>query len=1298
MCVVAQWVKKCLFVCPSGRWIVSARSKVVLVIILIVFSITAENFVSNWFFTRQRLLETTKKWQTQDCDLANNLISAQISLLKSNATTVAERLLNTWSKDEMIDMMMAQCKEFPDFTAFSVFTIDGVLVSFDENFNDSPFLVTFLENSSYLEAAFNGASVLFAARNESNTLVFCVCVPMGRDHVLAVTIRGSFFQDIVFEYELWQTGNIFILDEHGMIIADRNMNCICEPRNYVELAKTNPAMRSIGEFFEKVISTEEGMGTYELHDVEQICSYKRISAPDMGWVVGVVAPLQESPVPDIRIGLFFSFLLFLTIGGIVVFLTRFVIKTHRKIAEQNDQLEDLSDIIKTRTVKILEEHERMKILLDSMPLAAQLWNRNNEIIECNEEVVKIFKTKNKQEYIDRFFEFSPKYQPNGQLSADSVIANVKKAFENDRYVFEWTHQTSDRILIPTEITFVRIKLEDDYVVASYTRDLREYKQVMMEIERRDYLLNMTNRAAALLLQSEPDVFESDLNHCMGMLAEAIDIDRIYICKNHTVGGELYCTQLYEWSGNVEPHQGSDLTVNISYSRKIPGWEETLSRGNCINRLVSDMSPVEQSQLLPQGIKSIFVMPIFFQDQFWGFIGYDDCHRERIFSANDQLILRTGGLVITSAVLRNEMTLSIRDVASQLEEALNEAQKANHAKTNFLARMSHEIRTPLNAVIGLSELTMKNDIDDEVRISLEKIHNAGGTILSTVNDILDISKIEAGKFELIPSEYDVSSLINDAVTQNILRIGDKPIEFILEVDEHLPTHLFGDELKIKQILSNLLSNAFKYTREGIVKLNISGEREDDTLWLTARVQDTGIGIHPDDLGQLFSAYVQVNPKSNRHVEGTGLGLVLAQKMAEMMNGTITAESVYGQGSVFTARLQQAIVTEAAIGLTVAKNLQTFRYSDSKRDQNNQLVRTPMPYARVLVVDDIITNLDVVKGQLQAYKIHVHCVTNGPQAVSLIRDAKVKFDAIFMDHMMAEMDGIEATRIIRQIDTDYARNIPIIALTANAIIGNEEMFLNNGFQAFLSKPVDIARLDEVIQRWIRDRSQEELLADLEERQTPVFNHCRRGEENRERRRGYDRRMCNWKITGLNIRQGIEQFGGEEFYQNVLRSFARNTVPLLEIIKDVDKNNLADYATVVHGLKGSCRAICAEIVGDVAKLLENAALEGNFALIMDYNATFVKTIHNLINEIENLLQSRARENPRPQKDKIDIEILSKLLEACESYDMDEVDAAMETLEEYEYSTDEELVVWLRENVDRMNFTQIRERLLDAIAEKAT
>ncbi|MCL2303714.1 MAG: response regulator [Planctomycetaceae bacterium] len=359
---------------------------------------------------------------------------------------------------------------------------------------------------------------------------------------------------------------------------------------------------------------------------------------------------------------------------------------------------------------------------------------------------------------------------------------------------------------------------------------------------------------------------------------------------------------------------------------------------------------------------------------------------------------------------------------------------------------------------------------------------------------------------------------------------------------------------------------------------------------------------------------------------------------------------------------------------------------------------MPYARVLVVDDIITNLDVVKGQLQAYKIHVHCVTNGPQAVSLIRDAKVKFDAIFMDHMMAEMDGIEATRIIRQIDTDYARNIPIIALTANAIIGNEEMFLNNGFQAFLSKPVDIARLDEVIQRWIRDRSQEELLADLEERQTPVFNHCRRGEENRERRRGYDRRMCNWKITGLNIRQGIEQFGGEEFYQNVLRSFARNTVPLLEIIKDVDKNNLADYATVVHGLKGSCRAICAEIVGDVAKLLENAALEGNFALIMDYNATFVKTIHNLINEIENLLQSRARENPRPQKDKIDIEILSKLLEACESYDMDEVDAAMETLEEYEYSTDEELVVWLRENVDRMNFTQIRERLLDAIAEKAT
>ncbi|MDR1950211.1 MAG: response regulator, partial [Spirochaetaceae bacterium] len=411
-----------------------------------------------------------------------------------------------------------------------------------------------------------------------------------------------------------------------------------------------------------------------------------------------------------------------------------------------------------------------------------------------------------------------------------------------------------------------------------------------------------------------------------------------------------------------------------------------------------------------------------------------------------------------------VTIKFQNYVYNEEKAKAEA--ASRAKSEFLATMSHEIRTPLNAIIGLSEIELQKNLAADVRSDLEKIHNSGSILLGIINDILDISKIEAGSFELIPVEYDTPSLLNDTVQLNIVRIGSKPITFSLDIDETLPARLFGDELRVKQILNNLLSNAFKYTREGLVKLRLKWEQREDDAYLVFTVEDTGQGIKPEDMDKLFSEYSQLDTRANRKIEGTGLGLSITRRLTEMMGGTITVESEYGRGSIFTVGLRQGIVGDQPIGKELAENLMSFRFIETRRNRGRNLVRSYMPYGKVLVVDDVVTNLDVARGLMLPYGLTIDCVNNGREAIDRIRNGAIQYDAVFMDHMMPGIDGIEATRIIRkEIGTEYAKTVPIIALTANALAGNEEMFLAAGFNAFIAKPIDIMRLDVILNQWVR-----------------------------------------------------------------------------------------------------------------------------------------------------------------------------------------------------------------------------------------
>jgi CheY-like chemotaxis protein len=327
-------------------------------------------------------------------------------------------------------------------------------------------------------------------------------------------------------------------------------------------------------------------------------------------------------------------------------------------------------------------------------------------------------------------------------------------------------------------------------------------------------------------------------------------------------------------------------------------------------------------------------------------------------------------------------------------------------------------------------------------------------------------------DLLPVQYDVGNLLNDIITLNINRIGEKPITFKLDIKEDLPCKFFGDDLRVKQILNNLLGNAFKYTKEGTVTLGVNyrhdGLPHDDCIWLSFYISDTGIGIRKEDISKLFNEYNQVDTKANRKIEGTGLGLSIAKKFIELMEGEISVESEYGKGSTFKVLIRQGFVTNKPIGKETVNNLSNFHYSYRKMQAREKILRSNLSYARVLVVDDFPANLDVATGMLRKYKMQVDCVMSGQEAIDLIAAGEPIYDAVFMHHMMPEMDGIEATKIIRSLGTEYAQDIPIIALTANAVLGNEQMFLQNGFNAFITKPFNAMVLDSVVRHWIEHKS--------------------------------------------------------------------------------------------------------------------------------------------------------------------------------------------------------------------------------------
>jgi len=539
----------------------------------------------------------------------------------------------------------------------------------------------------------------------------------------------------------------------------------------------------------------------------------------------------------------------------------------------------------------------------------------------------------------------------------------------------------------------------------------------------------------------------------------------------------------------------------------------------------------------------------------------------------------------------------------------EAREASRAKSAFLAHMSHELRTPLNVVIGLTDLVLEDEqLDREAAENLVKISNAGETLLNIVNDILDISKIESGKLELTGVEYQMSSLLSDVITVVLTRIGEKPVSFFLDIGDDLPYSLNGDDIRVKQILINLLSNAIKYTHKGTITLKMTCRRKDNDLWIEINVSDTGIGIREDEVKKLFSEYSQVDTKANRSIEGTGLGLSITKKLAEMMGGSISVESVYGKGSTFHVGIRQGFVNDKPIGHDVAESLRGFNYTDNKRLVNKKLVRMDLSYAKVLVVDDIQTNLDVASGLLGKYKIQVDCVTSGQEAIERISGGSPVYNTVFMDHMMPGMDGIEAAEAIRALGSEYARKIPIIALTANAIQGTDTMFYEHGFQDFISKPIGIMELDSVIRKWVRDESLESPAHpdELSSTEPPP------GAKNKI------------NIPGVDTEKGLSILDGDQdVYKKLLRSYIENTPVALERIRNVTGETLQEYTINVHGIKGASASLGVETIREAAYNLEMMARAGDLQGVMSENGKFINSAESIIAAIKTWLEEHDGEN---------------------------------------------------------------------------
>ena len=1160
-------------------------------------------------------------------------------------------------------------------------------------------------------------------------------------------------------------------------------------------------------------------------------------------------------------------------------------------------LESFTDISYLKEIEeqksMLEATERMQVMLDATPLCAHFWDRNGNLIDCNHEAIKLFNMSSKQEYMNRYDELTPEYQPDGRPSRETSSLLIEKAFNEGYQRFEWMRQMPDGEPIPVEVTLVCVDYKDDQIIAAYTRDLREQKRMIKEISATtarlgtvvsnypgiiwsvdsdnkivlyngQYINNLgftphfmegkdlemarkdnrhldiienvkktfeigpqdwVSEVDGKMFRSRTSPIRDEKGRITGVVGNTDDMTEIFQLqtelkdalakaeagvhaleaaqattssmfeanphinilfnsefkvvdcnpaaikfmefdsKDEMLDGfvERMTKSIPEFQPDGRPSEtlyqklitaakegsvifetsiilnGIERSLNVEF-KKIPyegsfaivGYvidmtevherEMELRRSRQLNELqLAKLNLVVQASKI--GLWDMEVVKddpvnlnnrIIYSDEFRYMLGYSDendfpnvlgswanlLHPEDFvksvnafsshlldttgktpydiefqmlrkdgeyayYHASGESIREKDGTPIRVAGALVDIT-ETKNILLDTERQKLEAEAANKAKSAFLSTMSHEIRTPMNAILGITEIQMQNDsLDQSVKEALNKIYASGDLLLGIINDILDLSKIEAGKLELITAKYEIASFISDTAQLNMMRIGSKPIEFELYVDENLPVYMMGDELRVKQILNNILSNAFKYTAEGTVKLSVSSEainNNKNQAILVVSVSDTGQGMTKEQVNKLFDEYSRFNMEANRSTEGTGLGMSITRNLIRMMEGEIFIDSEPGEGSTFTVRLPQGLVDNQVLGSEMAENLHQFRTSSRAQMKRVQITRELMPYGKVLIVDDVETNIYVAKGLMTPYGLNIDSADSGFAAIEKIKDGKV-YDIIFMDHMMPQMDGIETTQKIRAMG--YTKSI--VALTANAVAGQADIFLGNGFDDFISKPIDVRQLNAVLNKLIRDKQPPE-----------VIKAARNQSQNKPETPAND----NAAQQAMNARFA------EIFARDAAKSLA--ALEAIDAKKGVyNEDDIRTYIIHVHGMKSALANMKKLDLSSVAFKLEQLGRDGNTGLIASETPAFIKSLRAYMEELKPKNENARDETTEENKSYLRESLLT-IKTACEEYDESTADKLITELRKKTWpQTINDLLGTIAEQLLHSDFDEIVEKI---------
>lgn len=610
------------------------------------------------------------------------------------------------------------------------------------------------------------------------------------------------------------------------------------------------------------------------------------------------------------------------------------------------------------------------------------------------------------------------------------------------------------------------------------------------------------------------------------------------------------------------------------------------------------------------------------------------------------------------------------LTAELEHAKEDAENANRAKTQFLARMSHEIRTPINAVIGINEMILRETEETETKEYARDIRNSTKTLLSIINEILDSSKIESGKMEIIPDNYDINSLLNDLHNMISLKAQDKGLELLFEIEPDIPKEYYGDDIRIRQVLVNLLTNAVKYTERGTVSMSVSSTTEGDKAILHYTVKDTGIGIKEEDLSRIYDQFERFDESRNRHIEGTGLGMSITRQLLLLMGSELKIKSEYGKGSEFSFDIEQVIVNAEPLG--------EFKAGTSNTIENGYYTKFIAPNARVLVVDDNEMNRKVFRSLLKQTQMNVYEAQSGEECITILEKQKV--DIVFLDYMMPELDGVETLRIMRK--RNLCVDIPVIMLTANAVAGAREQYLQEGFDDYLSKPIVPDKLEKMIQDYLpKELIEEPVDKQKDSKQVPE---------------GLP------ELDEFDFEYALGLLKNEELLKHTLVDFYES----MERVEDKLESSYANigseagmhsYRIEVHALKSTAATVGALLLSKTARLLELAAIRKDAERISVLHPVLMEELQVHKERIATILPKEEEKEPISEIREI-LPYLEMLKVNLENENYDAADYLCERIKTYRYS--DEIKVLVRKMSEHIMYLEAEEAIevLEEIYEKNT